>query len=334
MKINQIYHMDCLEGMEKIANNSIDFIFCDLPYGLTGAEWDCIIPFDLLWKQYKRIAKKNTTVALFAVQPFTTSVICSNLKEYQTIWYWKKNQGTGHLTAKKMPMKFIEEIVIFCINKPSEDNRGKYKNLREYFLKEREKSQLKTKDIKKMLGNHMASHYFTRGKQFQIPTRRDYEILQKTGCFTRTYESIYQEFRKESSSTDIVQTYHPQGVYELTKPKTRIKKGNQNIYRNVTEKEHTQRFSGYPKNILEFNTVKNINRYHPTQKPIDLLEYIIKTYTNENDIVLDNCAGSGSILVAAQNTRRNYIGFEKDKQFFDVACKRLKEAQIMFKTTK
>lgn len=83
-----------------------------------------------------------------------------------------------------------------------------------------------------------------------------------------------------------------------------------------------------PSDVLEFNVVPNRSgKLHPTQKPVELLEYLVKTYTDEEDVVLDNCMGSGSTCVACVNTNRHYIGFELDPQYYDIACKRLDEAE-------
>ena len=82
----------------------------------------------------------------------------------------------------------------------------------------------------------------------------------------------------------------------------------------------------YPIDVLEFDYDRG-KKLHPTQKPVALLEYLIKTYTNEGDVVLDNCMGSGSTCVACVNTNRHYIGFELDPQYYDIACKRLDEAE-------
>ena len=90
-----------------------------------------------------------------------------------------------------------------------------------------------------------------------------------------------------------------------------------------SNKAFIQRFTGYPTNILKFK--RDREKYHPTQKPVELLEYLIETYTKENELVLDNCMGSGSTGVACKNTNRNFIGFEIDKNFYEIAGKRIKE---------
>lgn len=88
--LNQVFNMDCLEGMKMIPDKSVDMILCDLPYGTTACKWDSIIPFDLLWQQYERIIKDNGAILLTASQPFTTKLIASNMKLFRYEWIWKK----------------------------------------------------------------------------------------------------------------------------------------------------------------------------------------------------------------------------------------------------
>lgn len=236
-------HGDCLEIMQEIPEKSIDLILCDLPYGTTNCAWDVVIPFDALWKQYKRVAKDNAATVLFAQQPFAARLINSNLKDYRYNWYWKKNNRTGFTFAKVQPMRCIEEICVFYKKAP---------------------------------------------------------------------------------------TYNPQGLKELKKP---IKRklpdaGKDYVYRRSTLlKETTQKFTNYPTHLLEFKNeaASNSKRYHPTQKPVALLEYLVKTYTNEGALVLDNCMGSGSAGVACINTNRRFIGIEKDENFYNIAKKRIGE---------
>jgi site-specific DNA-methyltransferase (adenine-specific) len=240
MKLNSIYNMDCLEGMKSIPENSVDMILTDLPYGVTECEWDNIIPFAPLWEQYNRIAKENAAIVLFAVQPFTTKLIHSNLKNFRYCWYWKKNNVTGAPFAKVQPMRCIEDICVFYKKKP---------------------------------------------------------------------------------------TYNPQGLKKLEKPKIREKDkaDKERVYKIRTTKQHVQKYTNYPVHLLQFSNeaVSNKNRLHPTQKPLALCEYLIKTYTNENDVVFDSCAGSGTTLVAAKKNGRQYIGFESAEKYYNTAVERL-----------
>lgn len=107
---------DCLELMKYIPNKSIDMILCDLPYGTTRNKWDSIIPLDKLWEQYERIVKDNGCIALFAQTPFDKVLGVSNLKLLKYEWIWQKDNGTGFLNAKKMPLKLHENILIFYKN--------------------------------------------------------------------------------------------------------------------------------------------------------------------------------------------------------------------------
>lgn len=125
--------------------------------------------------------------------------------------------------------------------------------------------------------------------------------------------------------------YVPQGLIELEKPivkKRRSKISNNDTIYNEKSlmKEHIVKYTNYPKNVLFFN--KESKTVHPTQKPIDLLEYLIKTYTKENDIVLDNCMGSGSTGVACANTNRKFIGIELNNKYFEIAKKRISESYL------
>lgn len=124
-------------------------------------------------------------------------------------------------------------------------------------------------------------------------------------------------------------TYNPQGLIELKKPRE-LKRKKSDIYTIRGKKNGaTQKFTNWPRHLLEFNNeaASNKNRFHPTQKPVALLEYLIKTYTNEGETVLDNCMGSGSTGVACVNTNRNFIGMELNAEYFNISLKRIAEAQ-------
>ena len=113
VEINRIYNEDCLEGMKGIADRSVDMVLCDLPYGIVQCKWDTIIPFEPLWEQYRRVIKPNGAIVLTASQPFTSALVMSNPKMFKYDWCWKKPKGTGHLNAKKQPMRDKEDICVF-----------------------------------------------------------------------------------------------------------------------------------------------------------------------------------------------------------------------------
>ena len=229
---------DCLELMKEIPAGSVDMILTDLPYGITKCAWDSVIPFDLMWKQLHRVTKDNGAIVLFGSEPFSSALRMSNIKNYKYDWVWKKPRGTGHLNAKRQPLRDVENIIVF------------YKKQCDYYPQ------------------------FSKGTPYNA----------KSGA------SQFEGYGKDN------------------------REGNDN--------------SGfrYPKQVLEFSVVER-GTVHPTQKPVELLEYLIKTYTNEGDTVLDFTMGSGSTGVACVNTNRDFIGIELDEGYFTIACKRIKEAQ-------
>lgn len=305
--------------MKEIPDGSIDFILCDLPYNMTDCEWDNLIPFPELWEHYKRVIKPNGAIALFSIQPFTTKVIQSNLKYFRYCWYWKKNNKTGAPFAKVQPMRCIEDICVFYIDK---GNEGQHAGLRKYLFEELEKSGLTRGEINSILGNTMSSHYFTNGKQFNIPNERDYKKLQRTGFFKKPLSELKKEYYAEKSKCA---TYNPQGLKKLDKPIQR-RKMKDGIYTFRGEAK-PQYYTNYPVNLLEFSGVNSNERQHPTQKPVPLLEYLVKTYTNDGETVLDNCMGSGSTGVACMNTGRRFIGIEQDPAYFEIAEKRINKVK-------
>ena len=226
---------DCLELMKDIPDESIDMILCDLPYGTTKNKWDSVIPLNKLWKSYERIIKDTGAIVLFSQMPFSAELVHSNLKLFKYEWIWQKDNGTGFLNDKKMPLKIHENILVF------------YKKLPLY------NPQMRTgfKPYKCKQGRHSTNY----------------------------------------------------GAYEQG---------------HITESNGER----YPIDIIKF---KKDSGLHPTQKPVELLEYLIKTYTNENETVLDNCMGSGSTGVACVNTNRNFIGYELDEKYFEIAEKRINE---------
>ena len=248
MEINKIYNEDCLEGMKRIDDKSIDMILCDLPYGTTACKWDTVIPFVPLWKQYKRIIKDNGTIVLTASQPFTSDLVMSNVKMFKYELIWCKTSSADFVNAKNRPMKSHENILIF--------SNGNFAN------------RCKNKMV-----------------------------------------------------------YNPQGLIKIEKFRKVCKKPDIiGARKNQDNKLYLQDAKNYP---LSWKIMPNdYDKLHPTQKPVTLFEYLIKTYTNEGNLVLDNCMGSGTTAIACVNTKRNYIGFELDKGYFDIAEKRIKEYKV------
>ena len=232
---------DCLERMKEIPDGSVDMILADPPYGTTRNKWDSVIPLEPMWEQLKRVIKPNGAIVMTAAQPFTSVLVCSNLHWFKYDWTWRKPKGTGHLNAKRQPMRDKEDVVIFCSGQttynPQMASGTPYK----------EKSGLKG-------GGGYAGYGFDK------------------------------------------------------------RVGNDNDGKR------------YPKQVLEFGVVER-NTVHPTQKPVALMEYLIKTYTNEDETVLDFTAGSFTTGVACVNLNRKFIGIELDDKYFEIGKNRILKAQ-------
>ena len=232
---------DCLQLMKQIPTGSIDAIITDPPYGTTRCKWDSVIDFELMWEQLNRIIKPNGAIVLFGAEPFSSTLRVGNIKNYKYDWVWEKTQATGHLNAKRQPLRSNELISVF------------YKKQCTY-------NPQKTQGHKPM----------NRGM-------RRLSVQNKT--------QVYGKATKEL----------PFG-------------GN------------TDR---YPRTNIVFKSDKQKSYLHPTQKPVALMEYLIKTYTNEGETVLDFTMGSGSTGVAAKNLNRNFIGIEQDENYFNIAKGRI-----------
>jgi len=302
-------------------------ILCDLPYGTTACKWDSIIPFEPLWEQYERIIKDRCVIVLFASQPFTSRLISSNIDKFKYSLVWDKKKAGNILLAKKQPMKVHEDICVFYDDVAVVKGKSeKFRELRDYFISEKEKSGLTSSEIAEVLGNQMGSRYFTKGIQWTLPTLENYKKLQSTGYFSVPYEDLrhlYEQIEREIGEN----RYYPQ-MKEREKVKRSKNygigeamgdgiKASEKIY----EYTHT-----YPTSILEFSNANQKGKVHPTQKPVALFEYLIRTYTNEGEIVLDNCIGSGTTAVAAINTNRQFIGIEKEPEYVEIGNRRIAEA--------
>lgn len=240
MRIN-LAQGDCLELMKRIPDNFVDMVLTDPPYGTTACKWDTVINFESMWVQLKRITKDNGAICLFGCEPFSSALRMANIKMFKYDWIWRKTEPSGHLNAKKRPLRTCEIVSIF------------YKKPPNYF-------PIKTSGHrKKTVTNVLRS---------QIST----------------------VYGKESGKCNY----------------------------SSTER--------YPTEVLDFSRKRQKNKLHPTQKPVALLEYLIKTYTLEGETVLDFTMGSGSTGVACKNLKRNFLGIELDENYFNIAKKRIEEA--------
>ena len=242
---------DCLERMKEIPDGSVDMILADPPYGTTACKWDSVIDLDLMWEQLKRIIKPNGAIVLMSQTPFDKVLGVSNLKMLKYEWIWEKTAATGHLNAKRAPMKAHENALVFS------DDPEDHENMLVFY------SKLPTYNPQKTTGHSPTNSFYKKENQ-------DGE------CYGKT--------------------------------------------RAVSGGGCTER---YPRSIQVFSSDKQKIKLHPTQKPVALMEYLIKTYTNENEIVFDLTFGSGTTGVAAKNLNRKFTGIEMDDNYFDIAKNRI-----------
>lgn len=236
--LNKILNEDCLEGMTRIPEKSVDMILCDLPYGTTQNKWDAIIPFEKLWEQYERVIKDNGAIVLTAAQPFSSALVMSNQSLFRYEWIWEKNTATGFMNANKMPLRAHENILVF------------YRELPVY------------------------NPQFTQAEPYA---------------------------KKRNGNKETGENYGKVGIKEHTDIKNDGRR--------------------FPRSVVEFKREERVK--HPTQKPVSLFEYLVKTYTNHGGVVLDNCMGSGTTAVACVNTDRQFIGFELDTKYHALAMERV-----------
>lgn len=310
---------DCLELMKNIPDKSIDMILCDLPYGTTACKWDTVIPFEPLWEQYKRIIKNDGAIVLFGSQPFTSELVHSNINWFSHNWVWNKNNASNYPLANKQPLKITEDIVVFY--RPDNYDLEGFKQLRNVFKNIMIKIGKNKKQIIDDLGQGLDHCFRCESLQWGLPTEKNYNKMKEFyNLDIEDYKKLKEMYEREFKSKE--KRYNPQGIVELNK----IKKRGSNAKHfgdSGLKTENYQKYTNYPNNILFFPKEKGDKNLHPTQKPVALLEYLIKTYTNEDDIVLDNCMGSGSTGVACVNTNRNFIGIELDENYFNIAKERI-----------
>ena len=293
IELNRIYNEDCLEGMKRIPDGSVDLVLTDPPYGTmkganldgwdngTKTDWDTAIEPSAIFAECSRVTRQNGKVVLFSQEPYTSRLIQNAVPSlpfsYRAIWL--KNNHANPLMAKNAMVSRYEDVLVFCCS----DGRGV---VSEYMRSELERSGLSMAQVNQIIGTStMAGHYFRTGSQFALPTKEKYLLLQDTGYWQKPYDELV--------------------------------KGNEAVF-NLWQGGKSK------SNVLEYS--KDNDGYHPTQKPVKLLEDLIQTYSNEGDTVLDFTMGSGSTAIACINTNRNYIGFELDKHYCDIANERIQKA--------
>ena len=303
--MNDLIHGDCLEEHKAIESGSVDLVLTDLPYGTVKglgnsrvakekkynvSEWDITIDTDQVMQIANRILRKNGKMILTANQPFTTELISKAIPNLPHSYnmYWDKMHFANCLVSNKAPVSYIEDVLVFSKKYDVENLHP----LRTYFGNVLSFIGLKKKNVIEAIGQR-ADHVFRiKSSQFEL-------------CKKETYLALITEYR--INNMDGFLNYS-----ELEK---------------INER-HTSTFNlwegnKYKSNILKYK--KDYDGYHPTQKPVLLLEDLIKTFSNENDLVVDLTMGSGSTGVACMNTNRDFIGIELDENYFKIAEERIEK---------
>ena len=232
-----LVNADCFDVFPFIDDKSVNLILCDLPYGTTANKWDSLLDLNKLWKEYERILAPKGNIVLFGAGLFAFKLALSNEKLFRYDMVWKKSKCGSPLTAKYMPMKKHEIVLVF----------GK-----------------------------SASYYkpqFTEGTPYK---------------------------RKWTPSKVNNMEYGIAGV--------------------ITDNKGTR----HPTTILDFaQQWRRQDQLHPTQKPVELAKWLIEAFSKEDDVVMDNCMGSNTTGLACKELNRQYIGIEKDKNYYDISVSRV-----------
>jgi site-specific DNA-methyltransferase (adenine-specific) len=321
---SRLFFGDCLIESDKIGSGSVDLILTDLPYGNMNTDggrklgingWDLAIEPKKVYEIANRILRKNGKMILFSQEPYTTQLINEAIPNvpfnYRAIW--EKDNFAVALGANKNMVGFYEDILIFTTNNKKYD-RFNYNPLRQFFLEIYEKygfnllfelfkkeGRYSTEDSARA---NLANKFGKNKTNFEFMNETLFNYLSFCGI---EFEITYKELK------EIHDKHHEQMKIELNTK-----------YPNTFNLWQADK---YKSNILKYK--KDYNGYHPTQKPVLLLEDLIKTFSNENDLVVDLTMGSGSTGVACKNTNRSFIGIEKDEAYFKIAEQRI-NARTLF----
>ena len=310
MQLDKLYKGDCLIESNKIESGSVDLILTDLPYGTMGGKnrnkikrfielggWDLAIEPKKVFEIANRILRKNGKMVLFSQEPYTTKLITEAIPNIPFSYRatWEKDNFAFALGANKNMVSFTEDVLVFSKIHDTEAIH----ELRPYFKLVMDFIGLNLKQINTKLGHRRAEHtFYIDSTQYGLCTEKTY--LELIEVFAINEMQGFKEFK------------------ELKEIDNQFKKKFRSTF-NLWEGKK------YKSNILKYK--KDYNGYHPTQKPVLLLEDLIKTFSNENDLVVDLTMGSGSTGVACKNTKRNFIGIEQDKKYFSIATERIKAVE-------
>ena len=316
----KLYKGDCLIESDKIESGSVDLILTDLPYGVvkmkeksgnytklnTAEKWDKAIEPKKIFEIANRILRKNGKMILFSQEPYTSRMTIDAIPNlpfsYRMIW--EKDNFANGLGVNKAPVSYFEDVLVFSKMHQKHDFEGKHP-LRDYFKIVMDYIGLNLKQINTKLRHRRAEHtFYINSTQYGLCTEKTYlELIEVFGIDKVNGFKEFAELKRIDTEyrTDLLKQMNEQypSTFNLWEGKK------------------------YKSNILKYK--KDYNGYHPTQKPILLLEDLIKTFSNENDLVVDLTMGSGSTMVACQNTNRNGIGIEMDDNYFEITEQRTKK---------
>lgn len=314
-----LLHGDCLEEMKGLDDNSIDLIFCDLPYGQTSCKWDCKIDLQKFWIEVMRVKKINTPIFMTTTTKFGVELINTAPKKcpfrYDIVWV--KSAPAGFLSAKKMPMRKHEMLYVFYEKLPFYDlSSHTHKFIKETVNKRNGKDGVDNKGMIKNRSKTEIQNKYTP----PLPTSVVKEGLAEGQTFGDKGNECYGKF-----------SYYNNGVkgYDPPLPVSVVKEKKQDCYEK--DKTDDSLRDGYrnkkyepplPTTMLE---IKSTRGKHSTEKPVALMEWILKYYSKEGDTVLDPTMGSGSTGVACKNMNRNFIGIEMDDEIYEVAVNRIED---------
>jgi len=304
--------------MKSIEDDSVDLIFCDLPYGQTSCKWDCKIDLQKFWIEVMRIKKINTPIFMTTTTKFGVELINSAPKKcpfrYDIVWV--KSAPAGFLSAKKMPLRKHELIYVF------------YEKLPFYDLSSHKHKFLKSKNGMKGQNNlcYGSEVKQVQNKQYDPPLPTSVVKEEKTQISKSKEKDLYGDMKGGTIGAVHGVNYDPPLPTSIVKEdiydaKERFKNGK--LYKNP---RHLQKGDDpiydppLPTSMLE---IKSTRGKHSTEKPVALMEWIFKYYSKEGDVVLDPTMGSGSTGVACKNMNRNFIGIEMDPEIYEVAVNRI-----------
>ena len=312
---NLLWFGNCLEEMKRRPSKRIDLICCGLPYGTTACSWDTIIPFEKLWKEYKRIIKDKGVIVLFGSEPFSTLLRASNLDWYKYDWIWEKNNAGNFQLVNYQPLKVHENISVFYNETPN-------LQFSEIMKSNMERLNLKQIDVSRLQlskNGNITGWVANKLNGSQLPTKEQWFKICDLFGIEDNYNEILNSVKSVTYNLDLQDTD--------IKCSNKGKAGSLGHLSSESKREtYNQTKTGYPKSILKYNRE---NDYHTTQKPLGLIKFFIETYSNKGEVVLDNTCGSDTTGIASFELGRNSISIENDLDIYKLAKKRREEKNII-----